>query len=255
MKWISFLGTGQSGHTAVAACLDAHPNVIIAEEQSYVKKLISGRATKEKLIWECTRYCKSFKTNTTSHRKKDIPINSPYCGTWRDELLCIGNKMGWEFTGPYLKRGRSKFPGFCEKIEMPVKVIHVVRNPFDNIASWALTRREERVTGAGKIRKPMSLDDCIQRYENHTRAALEAIYPYTKLKLVHIEKFCDNVDRELREICLFLDIPFDSDWSLNCAKAIFDGPRIKRDRINWSSDQTSRIREIINSYQFLREYK
>lgn len=251
--WLSFIAVGQSGHTAVAACLDAHPNVIVAEEQPYVRKVIANQWSSDEVIRRCIDYCKGFRRNTKSHRKIDIPIQSEWSGTWRDRLLVAGNKMGWEFTGPWMSRRRDYFTKFQNTMDMPIKLVHVIRNPYDNIASWALAKQKDRYTSAGKLRKARSIEDCIRDYEKHIDATLELDLP--RVLEVHIEDFCNNVYASLKELCLFLDIPLEDQWTIDCSKAVFTEPRTRQHSIQWTNEQIESIENIINKAPWLYRYK
>jgi hypothetical protein len=240
--WVEFLGTSQSGHTAVAAALDAHPNIIISEEKRYVRKVVQHKWTTQQLVDDCIKYCESFRANTGSHRRQDVPIKSPWNGTWNEKLLVAGNKMGWQITANRAK-GRDWFTPFVKRMDIPVKFIHVVRNPYDVLGSWS---RKRGSTFEGNF----------DRLEKETLAAHDIRNKLNsdKYRCVYIEQFCANPKQELRHLGLFLDVFEDTQWQLDCASAIFSKPRRQRQNINWTFGQTDQVGRLINRVDFLRGY-
>lgn len=70
-----------------------------------------------------------------------------------DFFLCnifkvIGDKTAWDTAVMLRRRGTDAIYEMEEKLGVKVKFIHVVRNPFDNIATFVLRHRDIQARNA-----------------------------------------------------------------------------------------------------------
>jgi hypothetical protein len=114
--------------------LNAHPNAAIAHEPN-VGRLILDGCTREAAFARILARAWWFdlRGNATNY-SYDIP------GQWQglfDRVQVVGDKCG-----DWVSRCIEENPGFLDRVlatvEVPVRLIHVVRNPYDNIAAISI---------------------------------------------------------------------------------------------------------------------
>lgn len=143
--YVFFIGMARSGHSIVAAVLDAHPHIVISDELDvFTVVLNSSRpVSKSSLfnqIW--SRCYRKAKTKLHDARKGyTLAVDGLYQGNYHLYIDVIGDKHGGKTTKLFLSNPvlfQSHFNKLRTLIKLPIKVIHVIRNPYDNIATIAI---------------------------------------------------------------------------------------------------------------------
>ena len=149
MKYfLSFMGYPRSGHTLVAAILNANPNVVCSNQlHLYGSDNID------------LNYIKSYSTNP---------------GTWKSttqiphvqkrEIKVIGDKTGHR-TVLTLNKNPQRLGMIKSQVGVPIKWIHVVRNPFDNLATWGKLEYEVKQRNNIRTTQTKELDIVIEEYK------------------------------------------------------------------------------------------
>lgn len=245
MFWIAFIGEGRSGHTIVSAILDAHPHLRIAEEQKYISKWYRNGRSKEQII-------KHLLDSGYGKERKLKAI--PGMLTYKEPLMGIGDKCGWEVVNEVRKRGApiSILSDFSKFMGMPVKVIHTSRNPYNNIASWAVSPKYKRLYGEDDYQRARIL---VKRYSRFYATAEKIMSEYTAFHLRN-EDLCLNLKETLQNLCGHLEIDFYDDWYKDVKKRVFSVPNKNSFKIEWPGDIEEMIRwRIINRFPSLSYYK
>lgn len=247
-KFLTFACTGQSGHTIIAAILDAHPNAMISEEKMVIRKIAKGRFKTPDDMFEHVMYDSRTRVQgKNSYRRKIGTIEGQ--GQYEGKLEVLGDKCGWDAIGRYKDRGvpNTAILDFEQSIGVPVYVIHALRNPYDIIANWYL----------GKTRGDM--EGAISHYEDLAHATQKVYYeselPDGRILQVRNEDLCANPFSVIVNMCSFLGLEWDNtDHVPRCAKIIFKNPNRRRDEISWCDEDLKRISDIIDRYSFLEGY-
>lgn len=238
-----FLGYARSGHSLLGALLDAHPNVIVAHELDVFKYVQAGFSRYQifQLLLE----------NSNAHAKRGRKATGyiyEVQGQWQGRctaLHVIGDKKG---GGSSLRLHEN--PGLLNKLRkrigLPLKVFHVVRNPYDNIATKYRKRR----------RGPANLQDVIEEHFSQCQAVLDTKKKLNEtefLEIRHEEMIADPV-RWLRLMCKFLGVDCPADYENQCAQIVFQSPRKSRNDINWTLEDLEMVRKKMQSFSFLSGY-
>lgn len=249
---------GQSGHTVLAAILDAHPKIALAEESHFAKKIFFKNRTLESLI-------EGVKASSNQQARKAKEPNvkysygsnrytfgriTPYQG-FQNTTEVIGDKTGWDIPSLCFEHNKPNCMSKIQrKSELPVKVIHLVRNPFDVIASWHLGSIESRK------KSDQTIEQCIDRFGMYANAMQTVLYNYDyKDKiLVSNESLIAHPESTINRLCDYLEVERNEELVNNASKILFKSPRKKSDRVKWTTDQTLTIKQLIRTYPFLREY-
>jgi hypothetical protein len=135
-----FIGYAHSGHSVVGAILDAHPNMIIANELHALPKFKRYKYDKNKifkLIMDNSRKSASNQDRTNTGYNYYIP--NLYQGKF-ENLEVIGDKKGGA-SSVYNLKHPEVLENLIKIFGTSLKLIHVVRNPYDNISAYAFRKK------------------------------------------------------------------------------------------------------------------
>lgn len=244
MKYfLCFCGYPRSGHTLVAAILNANPNCMISNQLNIFN---DNKIDIDKI--------KSYSLNSGTWKSTtQVPHVS------KQEILVVGDKTGHRST-EILRTNPEKLGLIKSQINVPIKWIHVVRNPFDGLSTWAKLNHENRIKTTSfipvkELNKMISksLDDVIEKYIllNDTISKLKKS---EDILTVRHEYVITRMHDTLKEMCDFLEISFDPEWRDNVRSTVWKKPRITRRQILWSQKQKGKVHDIISQYSWLKGY-
>lgn len=240
-----FLGYPRSGHSLVGSLLDAHRRAVIAHEQDILKYVELG--------------FRRFQLLTLLHgnargfaRKGRVWTGYSYKvpGQWqgRAELVeVIGDKQGGR-TLRRLDRRPELMDGLLSMIRVPVTVVHVVRNPFDNIATRYLK-------AAPKRDLPATINIALKMYDAMARLKQRwASDDRVQIIDVHHEQLLEDPELVLNRICEGFGLTASPTYVAACAQILFSRPRQTRHRIAWPATERRRVESAIDRHHFLARY-
>lgn len=248
-NWITFCGDSYSGSTIVVAIIDSHPNVRLTYEQRYLRRYHWDGWSKDKIL-------QHLLTGGQGRRIRSVAL--PGSGPWttrenQESLLAIGDKYGHD---PYLLSrkhvegidGLDKFSAF---IELPIKIVHTIRNPYDNIAAYIDNRKQI-------IEVPNDEERCEQMINNYEK--LYEIFDLILNRYSHFNLHNDSLIKdprgELIRLCEYLEIPVVEPWLTTAVAAVFTKPRTRKDNREWLPGIKKEIEvRLINKYSYFNRYK
>jgi hypothetical protein len=221
----------------IAAFIDAHKNAIIAHEADVLN---SHFLTPRRQLFDCLRI------NSEKHINKAkggyfYNVPNQYSGR-HEELIVIGDKKG---AGSVLalKQHPDRLSKLAENLGLPIKILHVIRNPYDNIASM-------------NIKYNFTLQEAWDEFwaRHDVGAKLRDKNPTGHwLDLWH-EDFIDNPESELSKICSFLSLPVYDGYLDDCASIVYDSPHQIRHKILWDQELKESTQKRMSKSDFLRRY-
>ena len=140
---------------------------------------------------------------------------------------------------------------------MPFKIIHVIRNPFDNITTRYI--KEASFSLGRKFTKedydPNSFEKFISgfRIDADTINRIKKSGDYSILDIQH-EEFVKQPDRILSNLLDFLNFDSSDQYIEACADIAYDTPNKSRHQIQWTKEQIIEVDGIIQKYDFLKGY-
>ena len=244
-----FVGYPKSGHSLFGSLLDAHPEAIIAHEQDALRYLRAGFGKVQifhLLLENSRRYAEAGRDwNVYSYR-----VPGQWQGKFR-KLRVIGDKKGALST-----LRLDKTPGLQKKLRdtvgVPVKYVHVVRNPYDNISTMLRDGVFDwRSGGRGRnlrrnIEDYFSLCEAMGRFKGRTD-------PSDVFEVRHEEIVADP-EGALRNLCVFLGLEAPEDYLRDCAAMVFGAPSKSRSKVEWSAEDVEYVRRRSEEFGFLRGY-
>ena len=242
-NWITFVGEGRSGHTIVSAILDSHPNLRIAEEQKLITKWWRDDWSRDQIITN-VKQC--------GQGKERAPKALPGSLTWNEPLLYLGDKCGWDAVNLIKKQGAESdvLSKFGLHMGMGVRVIHTIRDPYENISAWLDSPKYKRQWPDLRYRTRMS----IKRYSRFYSTADKLLTKYPAFSLYN-EELCLDPKNVLIRLCTFLDIPVVEPWFSNAANSVFKTPHKRSDSIEWDKKLWDMVGwRIVDRYAYFDRY-
>jgi hypothetical protein len=232
-----FVGYPKSGHSLLGSLLDAHPDMVIAHELDCLRCLRAGLG-RELIFALILELAVDFRADGHVWNGYRYRVANQWQGRFR-RLKVIGDKKGGGSS-----RLLGLYPRLLDRLfstlALPVKFIHVVRDPLDNISS--ISREFE-----------VALEDALALYFAMAEAvaALKPRLPAGSLCEVHYEDFAREPGWHLRDICRFLGQEATPDYLRDCAALV--RPAVPR-RAPWPPALLDRVRREAARFEFLAEY-
>lgn len=236
----TFIGYPRSGHSIIGSLLDAHPEVIIAHELDTLKFVQAGFSAGQ-IFWllrENSRIC-------AAHGRRWGPYSYGVPGHWQGRhqtLRVIGDNKGGRTTRA-IAQDWSLLERLLTTIPLRHRFLHVVRNPFDNIATLTL-------------RQTKDLGQAIELYFGlcRTNYALRQHLGAAAVLDIHHEEFIRRPQEELARICSFLGIAPGPDYLAACASIVYQRPHQSRHGIDWPPALQAAVTEEMKNFAFLSRY-
>jgi hypothetical protein len=236
-----FIGYPRSGHSLIGFLLDAHPDMVIALELHalYYLQLGVSRLHLYGLLLERSHlWAEKYRGEWQGYSYK---VPNQWQGRFR-KLRVIGDKKG-DGTVLFLSRKPELLHRLRRTVNTKIKFIHVVRNPYDNIATIS-------------VRNKIDLWDTIALYSSlcETIAKLKRQIDSADLYEVRFESFVEQPRIHLAALCRFLGVECSDDYLDDCASIVFKSPRKTRHRIEWNPESIAVVKDKINQFPFLSGY-
>ena len=236
-----FVGYRRSGHSLVGALLDAHPDVAMAHglDVLYLVRYRFSRAQIFSQILDNVRE-RAAEGRVVTGYSYAVP------GQWQGRhrsLRVIGSTRGGA-TARTLARRPALASRVSERLGVPVRWIHVVRNPFDNISTLALRGRRTDLDSA--------IDDYFRLLDG--AAKLRGRVSAEDLLDLHSEALIADPAATLRGLASFLGLEAPEEWVAACASILFDSPNRTRADAPWTPAQIERVSKEMARHEFLAGY-
>lgn len=279
--FLLFFGHGRSGHSLIGSLIDAHKHAVVSHEAFILGRFNNDSAwpVPEQYTGDLPALIQAYDVAVQMEEQQgqrvlvfpqpDHPetlyrylalmslIQSEggrfkatsvyeyfldyYWQGFAEQPTIIGDKCGGNLAlnyrqKPWLVHQLMQF------IPLPLKWLHVVRNPFDNIATLSL-------------RNHWPLHQTIDYYMQDEQAVeLFAEKEQPDILTVRLEDFIANTEQELREIAAFLDLELNTTLLNACTAIVYDEPNITRHQVDWPPMQIERIQRHIDRTEYMEGY-
>ena len=270
--FVFFVGIGRSGHSIVASILDSHPHMIVSNELHLFNMLnkTSCAATDKSFLFNQI-WNKSYTQATTTLKDPSkgytLAIDGLYQGSYASHIDVIGDKMGGSTVALFLSNP-EQFERHLNKLRsllnLPIRVFHVIRNPYDNIATKslhiALKLQYSRFAAVKKENVTVTINDelidkQIAQYFQFFKASetLKHMYKMDMLELHNIDLIA-NPKTVIREMCDFLAVHCSDDYLVAASNKVFNAESKTRYNIKWKNEQILLVKENIQKFKTLHRY-
>jgi hypothetical protein len=236
-----FLGWPRSGHSLVGACIDAHPDAVIAHELDALSLVREGVTRDELLALILLRAAEFAEMDWRwEGRAFHIP-GGAQSATSAPRIF--GDKKGGATTRQ-LKRDPTLLEELRATVDLPLRVIHVVRHPLDVITSMAL-------------RKPKHpLSRIVDGFFAAARTNDEVLAQLStdQVCVLRFEEFVADPRHHLTALCRFLGLDVLDEHLEACAHVVLPSPPTARHRIAWTPELRAAVSESARAHPHLAGY-
>jgi Sulfotransferase family/Glycosyltransferase sugar-binding region containing DXD motif len=240
-----FIGYPRSGHSLIGSLLDAHPDVVIAHEVNVLKLVADEGVSRRELFETLREHADAEAMRPLGRRSSGYSYAVP--GQWQGSvrrLRVIGSKHG-DRTSSRLGRNPEELGLLKRRVRVPLRLLHVTRNPYDMIARMA------SMTRGGTPERTVA--DAVEHVERLARVNEQVIARERVLTVRH-EEFVADPGAGLRRICDFLRVEPEPEWLQACARLVFPSPQQARDVVEWTAEDREAVERLISAHDFFAGY-
>ena len=266
--FVFFIGYPRSGHSIIASMIDAHPNAILAHEFNLFSKLATQLSTGNEYLLNKsslfnTLYQDSYmeavigwRSGKSSYDKKGYSLKLNASESWQgrfSSLKVIGDKAGGSTSRVYRDHPKlflQIYHSLVDIVRVPIRVVHVVRNPYDMIATRLLyrmssiKRQKAQFNSTNKMKNDKVIYQAFQGLFGEVKAVRDMIKACNLTVLeVHSEDFIHNPKKEMKSVCEFLGLSCSESYLKMCEQATYKHVSRTRDSVEW----TTQIKELIET--------
>jgi len=235
-----FIGYARSGHTLVASMLNAHSEIVIANELDAVR-FVRHRFLRSQLFWLLLQRDERFGSADRTWSGYQYEVPGQFQGRV-ERLRVLGDKRA-RSSVLQIAKDPSLLDRLRWRVGVPIKVVHVTRNPFDNIATEA--RRHK-----------MTLGHATEWYDQICRAVavVRPLLDESELVDVRYETFVEDSSRALADLCGFIEVEPEEAYLEACAGIVWPSANRTRDAVEWSDSDRLEVERLIGRYEILQSY-
>ncbi len=241
-----FVGYPRSGHTLIGSLLNAHPDVLISHELDalgLVEEGIDRQGLFERILARDEEFAQKGRKHIYDYA---VEGKGAWHGRWR-RLQVIGDKRGakssrWLYDRPDL------LDTLAELVALPMRLIHVVRSPWDNIAT--MVRRGAPTPEAVAELLPSTTEHYFKLCESVRR--VRERQPSPALLDVYHEDFVADPCQGLRALSDFLEVEWEEAWAEASSAIVYAKPHRSRFAIDWPADLVAEAQEEMKRFSWLR---
>lgn len=155
-------------------------------------------------------------------------------------------------------------------VQLPLKVMHIVRNPFDVISSSVLHQTDMydkvkangtdmyKVKASGGVRYTHHvLQQSIDRFFLNAYSVLllnSSRLNFVKFMTAHSEDLISKPERTLLSICAFLEVECSEEYLKGCASVVYNKPSRLRELVAWPSSMKKLVQKRMKEFAFFSRY-
>lgn len=238
-----FIGYPRSGHSVLGSLLDAHPNICLSHELNVFNLLATDKEITASEIYQMILMNSEIMASVNNQwGEYEYAVKNQHQGK-NVNITVIGDKKGGGST-QLLAQEPQLLDVLYHRFKVPMKIIHVVRNPFDNIAT--IVKKDHP-----------DLSQAIQFYADLCRAnqyIIERMKPDHVLQIRH-EDFVENPKMVLQKLPDFLGVEVSDTYLEDCSSIIKNPQKSSRDNVFWSENNKQQVQSVIEKYSFLQGYQ
>ena len=295
MAFVFFIGYARSGSSIVSSFIDAHPHAIVSYQYGIFvdekKELLKDKTNLFNQLYIRSQY--DIKSGGRSHTKKNytLHVSSLWQGEYDRYISLIGDKNAGKTVDVYVNSPSTflnRYKILQETVGVPIKVVYVVRNPFDIISTSVLYSN-------GKKLSTSKLDSDDRVLVSHYKSMMKRLYDDGNMKefqdarleagnlskainnrvvertkaiediidligtenvwQVHNTDLVDDPKKTLREMCSFFELDCSTDYIDTCAGQVFKSVSRTRDLLVWPQKERQMVMDgIVRRFSFFSRY-
>lgn len=250
-SFVLFIGFPRSGHSLIGFLINQHPEILISHELDvlyYFEKYNYSKNMLYNLIYHRDKWFRTKKKGKWTGYDYNISTQSTLNP---NSIKVLGDKKGG-VTSTRLIENIGLLNELKSKLDLPLKLIFIARNPFDNIATRILresSKKEDYAVTESRI------EYMINKYFQSCDL-LETIRKIddSDVFISNIEKFIAAPDTEFVDLFNWLNVSIDKGFIELMVNKINKEESQTRHKINWPKNQINDILEKSQKYGYLKNY-
>ncbi|MEM2125336.1 MAG: sulfotransferase [Candidatus Methanosuratincola sp.] len=240
-----FIGHNKSGTSMIGSLLDAHPNIILADEVGALEHISAG-FSRDQIFHILLRMSRKefLKGKVTARRLTPYSYLVP--GQWQGR--CTTLKVIGDGTASSSTRRFAQEPDLLQRLQdrmapVGVKFIQMIRNPYDVISVMMVRGKRSFENALGQY-----FANCV------TLTDLRKKLDDSSLFAMRYEHFIEEPEQKLRGLCRYLRVECPDDYLNACLSILHPSPHQNRDMVKWQASWIDAVQDKIEQYDFLQGY-
>ena len=238
--YVMFIGQPRSGTSLIGSLLNAHQNMCVAQELNALRYIQRGYG-RNQLFWLLLARDKTFAQSGRTWTGYDYTVPGQWQGKF-EKLEIIGDKKAGLSTDQLGLR-----PGLLEKVlriaEVPVRIIHIVRDPY-NVITTVHRRRK------------ISLEQSADLYFRRCHTNWQLMQQHADIiKTLRLEDLIHAPQQNLQDVCSFLGTAASQSYLNDSAALLFGKPRQSKTGSNWPHSLIQAVSKRVDQFPFLAGYQ
>lgn len=224
-----FIGHGRSGSSLMGGLLNAHQNIVMSNELNVLEYMKANLSRTElfNLIYYMTR--RQVNRGSQGGGGYSYAVPNQWQGR-HGEILVLGDRKAGA-TAIQIHQDKEMLSELKAWIGLPIKFVHVVRNPFDTLT----TTVRKTIRNHGELEE-VHLRRQIERYFERASAVKTVMEcnGVDNIYFVYHEDLMLDSRAVLINLCHFLGLEANDEYVQDCTSIIRREPHITRDKIVWT---------------------
>lgn len=237
-----FIGYSRSGHSIVGSVIDAHAHAVAAHRLHALRYIQRGDSL-ERVMYMAELNSARFARQGRRLTGYQYAVPGAHQGRC-DHVRAVCDQEGEQNV-----KTAAGDPDVLDRLHRAagaraVRMVHVVRNPFDNIATMSL-----------RTLKP--LDSAADRYFalcDGVASIRRRVGAETVLDVWH-DQFVGDPPGQIRRLMGFLGLDADPAFIARCAATMHPAPHASRFRRDWTPAQVARVAERAAAHPWIAHYR
>ena len=277
--FVYFVGRAHSGHSTIASILDSHPHMIVAHEAQLFRDLqhdptcYTNKAGVFNELWgnsynstHCIGGVRSSSAHTMRNKGYSLQIKGLHQGSYISHVDVIGDKNAGHTS--FVMNHKSLewdklFSRLKSLVNIPFKVIYVIRNPFDSIVSAQLYHlKSYKISSVRKSNETLDIGDDtglayqIDKHFAIHKGIMDAKERYNLDMLeVHSKDLVEHPNATITKLCDFLGVSCSDTYIKGCSDTLFKTESKTRYKAQWTKNLISKVEDYILKYDNLLRYR
>lgn len=241
-----FIGYQRSGSSLIGALLDAHPNAVIAHELN-VMQYFEANFNKNQIYYLLQQNSQEYAEKGRNWSGYSYQVLNQWQGKFT-EIKVIGDKKA-ALSAIKISKNPQLLQQIQKTVAVPIKIIHIMRNPYDNITTM-FEKSDRKRTDALNFR------ETIEYYFSlcNDISKIKRLVPNDSVFDIKQESIINNPQKNIQKLCAFLNLEAEEAYLQDCASIIFKSPKKTRETIDWKSEDIELVAQKIANYDFLQGY-
>ncbi len=237
-RFCLLIGYPHSGSTLVSSVINAHPEMVMGHETDILRYVRPGLS--RNLVFSVVlQRDRQFTAANRRWNGNNYAMPTSEQGSF-SRLRVIGDKCIAK-QAMRLNHDPRLLDLLRSKMGMPLRFIHLVRNPFDNIAS--IGPKQEM---PWRIKKYRTLGDGMDDIRSRLRDE--------ELHELRYEDVVADPKGSLSDVCHFLGLEASDEYLHDCAQLIRPSTHHRRFGVDWTESQRREVEAMIAARSVLAGY-